>query len=180
LAACLDAGWRPALVGASDEHGVRYGLEGKGRAGLWVTELSRDGVREALLARRAFATREVALRLDARLGGHRAGAATGLRGGVDLAVDLACPDHDGRQVEAQLLTGDDGSGDAAAVTVLDRFPMTCGEVSRWRVDVPATARWLVLRVADPGRAYGSPHHPEPPGHPCATWALAYASPWYLG
>ena len=73
LAACLDAGWRPGLIGCSDEHGARFGLAGRGRTGLWVHEHSRDGVREALSARRVFATRERGLRLDATLDGVRMG-----------------------------------------------------------------------------------------------------------
>ncbi len=172
---CLDAGWRPALVGASDEHGRGYGLIGKGRTGLWVESLSRDGVREALLARRAFATREVGLRLDARLSGVRGGGVLTGTGPHDLEVDLACSPLDGSAVELQLITGQDG-----AVRVLDQHAARCGEVVRHRVDLPAGTRWVALRVADPARAYGSAFvEPEPHDHPCASWALAYGSPWYL-
>jgi hypothetical protein len=176
LVECLDAGWRPGLVGSSDEHGRSYGLTGKGRTGLWVRSLSREGVREALTARRAFATREIGLRLDTRLSGVRGGGHLGETGRHELAVDLACPGLDGRDVELQLLTGDDGE-----VVVLDLFRARWGVVARHLVDVPAGTRWLALRVADPARPYGgSVGEPAPRDHPCASWALAYASPWYLG
>lgn len=187
---CLDAGWRPALIGCSDEHGRDYALVGKGRTGLWVDELSRAGVREALLARRAFATREVQARLDARLDGVRSGGSVspvrttdGSTATAELAVDLSVPAHDGRPVELQLLTGSGG-----AVRVLDRRTVDCGQVHRYPVDLPPRTRWLLLRVADPARGYtGQRGGRAAPrwmaasfaDHPCATWALAYASPWYL-
>ncbi len=180
---CLEAGWQPALIGCSDEHGTDYALVGKGRTGLWVGAVSRAGVREAMLARRAFATREVRLRLAARLDGVRAGGRGRARTGrVDLAVDLAVPAHDGRPVELQLLTGADGE-----VHVVDRRTVTCGEVHRYRVEIAAGTRWLLLRVADPARGYTgradrrlSRWMPRfLADHPCANWALAYASPWYL-
>jgi hypothetical protein len=50
---CLNAGWRVGLLGVTDEHGADWGVpEGKGRAGLYVHELTRWGVLEALSARR--------------------------------------------------------------------------------------------------------------------------------
>src|SRR6266511_493861 len=47
---CLNAGWRMGLLGVTDEHGADWGHpDGKGRAGLFVGELSRQGVLEALV-----------------------------------------------------------------------------------------------------------------------------------
>ena len=41
---CLNAGWRVGLLGVTDEHGPDWGNpEGKGRAGLWLRELTRAG-----------------------------------------------------------------------------------------------------------------------------------------
>ena len=175
LVACLDAGWRPGLVGCSDEHGPRFGLEGRGRTGLWVGEHSRDGVREALAARRTFATRERGLRLDVLLGGNRMGGALPV-GPVELAVDLAGSAYDGREVELQLLTTAAATGgNSPGVGVLAQLPAVVGEVSRHALDMPADVPWLLLRVADTGRGYG---RIGPAGHAAATWAVAYASPWY--
>ncbi len=185
LVDCLDAGWRPGLVGASDEHGRAYGLIGKGRTGLWVSQLSRTGIREALLARRSFATREIGLRLDATLDG------VGMGGQLphpvsrpELAVDLGLPGHEGMPIELQLLTG---AGPEAArapdpahrgVRVSATVGARAGTVTRAVVDLPPGTRWVVLRVADPARGYG-PGAPVPVDHPAGTRALAYASPWWV-
>lgn len=173
---CLDAGWRPGLVGSSDEHGRCYGLAGKGRTGLWLTELSRAGVYEALLARRAFATREVGLRLDATLDGVRMGGVLPDSGSGTarrrLAVDVGLPGQDGAPVELQLLTGDGGG----QPLVFERLTATAGHLVTAEIDIPDRAAWVVLRVADPARGYGGP---APAGHDAATWALAYASPWWV-
>jgi hypothetical protein len=188
IVTCLDSGWRPTLAGASDEHGRSYGLAGKGRTGLWVNEHSRAGVREALLARRGFATREVGLRLHATLGGHPMGSVVGgsvtgdaiptgepLEMVVDLGVtpssDTFAPDPAlaGREVELQVIT----SGDP--VHVVTTIAAQVGEVTRSRLVWPEGADWLVLRVADRSRGYG---RPAPVGHRCSCWGLAYASPWF--
>jgi hypothetical protein len=45
----LNSGWRVGLLGVSDHHGTRWGRDDSlGRAGLWVTSLTRAGVHEAL------------------------------------------------------------------------------------------------------------------------------------
>jgi hypothetical protein len=187
----LDAGWRPGLTGSSDEHGRSYGLVGKGRTGLWVRELSREGVREALESRRTFATREVRLRLDAALDGVRMGGRfdAGRPGGRrTLVVDVDLPDGAGRPVELQLLTSAHPAGtapaapntvrptdpDDAGVRVVARIPARLGELVVTDVDVPDDAAWLLLRVADPARRYGAA---APREHPASCWGLAYGSPW---
>lgn len=171
LVACLNAGWRPGLVGVSDEHSRSYGLAGKGRTGIWAREHSRAGVREALSARRTFATRETALRLDATLGGVRMGGAVPAEGRLQLAVDLDGPALPA-SVDLQLL----GTGDEGVPAVLAVVPASPGEVTCVEVDAAAASPWLVLRVADPARANRAP---GPDGHPGNAWGLAYASPWYL-
>lgn len=182
LADCLDAGWRPGLIGSSDEHGRSYGLVGKGRTGLWAPAHSRQGVREALLSRRTYATREVGLRLDATLDGvpmgssADAGGASPASGPVELAVDCAGSPYLGRDAELQLLTGSHEAVDDGGIRVVHRAPMVLGEVTRLTVTVPDDARWLVLRVADPAQPRGGP---APAEHPARGWALAYTSPWYL-
>lgn len=175
--ACLDAGWRPGLTGVSDEHGTDYGLAGKGRTGLWAREHSRAGVREALRARRCFATREPALVLDATLDGLPMGGAVPRRGPArrELVVDLRSLDGPGPQpVELQVLAS--GGPSASVPRVLATAPAPRGEVTRLEVDDDGVA-WLLLRVADPSRAN---EWPGPDGHPGNAYALAYASPWYLG
>ena len=183
IVACLDAGWRPGLIGCSDEHGTRYGLVGRGRTGLWVHEHSRSGVRDALAGRRSFATREIGLRLDATLDGLPMGAAGNVGERAELAVDLAFADadRDGLAVELQVITSAAATGGASPeVSVVARVPARVGEVTRAVVDVPASAAWLVLRVADPTRPYGPTGTAEraPHGSPADCWSLAYSSPWW--
>jgi hypothetical protein len=177
LVACLDAGWRPGLIGCSDEHGPRFGLAGRGRTGLWVREHSREGVREALAARRTFATREAGLRLDATLDGRRMGQDVAARGTAELAVDLAGSTYEGREVELQLLTSAEAvDGSSPGVAVVGTVPAAVGDVVRAQVRIPDIAAWVVLRVSDPRRGYGGS---APEGHPASSWAVAYASPWWL-
>jgi hypothetical protein len=176
IADCLDAGWRPGLIGSSDEHGRSYGLVGKGRTGLWASAHTRQGVREALLSRRCFATREVGLRLDATLDGVPMGSGLSCRGQVELAVDCGGSNYDGYPVELQLITGSHRPADDGGVLVVHQGVATVGKVTRVQVDVPDDSGWLVLRVADPARPAGVP---GPAGHPANCWALAYTSPWYF-
>ncbi len=174
VAACLDAGWRPGLVGSSDEHGRSYGLIGKGRTGLWAEEHSRRGVREALLQRRTFATREVGLRLDATIGDAPMGSSLSRGGRRQLVVDLEAGEGASDEiVQLQLLgpLGVDGTP-----TVLTLADAKLGTVTEVDVDLPDDG-WALLRVAHTGRHNDKP---GPDGHPGNSYALAYASPWWLG
>ncbi|MBW3619085.1 MAG: DUF3604 domain-containing protein [Actinobacteria bacterium] len=182
IAACLNAGWRPGLLGVTDEHGTDWGGEvGKGRGGLWVTDLSRDGVREALAARRFFATNEAGIRLAVvgRSGDQEAamgGALTHTTGRVVLEVDVAGPsDWAGRTLGLQVL----GAG-SPMPEILDHRSFTVGQGSApLTVTVPADVddtRYLIVRITDPdkpidGRAAGE--------YRARGGAIAYASPLYL-
>jgi hypothetical protein len=167
LVDCLSAGWRPGLIGVSDEHGRSYGVAGKGRTGMWAGEHSRSGVRAALLARHTFATREVGLLLDATLDGvamggeRRGGTEAELALDVDGGAALA-----GRELIAQLLV----AGTDRLPAICASVPVRGGAVTRTAVRLP-DAPWLVLRLADPER--------EERGGDDAWRALAYASPWWL-
>lgn len=175
LVACLEAGWRPGLLGVTDEHGDDWGLpEGKGRAGMWVTELSRAGVAEALRERRFFATRLAGLRVDATAKGVRMGSVLRHRGGaVEFALDVdRGPGWAGMPLQVQVLRP--GAPVPAVAEVVD---IRCGEVSRFAVPVDATdGGWVVLRIADPAEPNDTL---APSGHPANNLAVAYASPWFL-
>jgi hypothetical protein len=187
LCQCLDAGWRVGLLGVTDEHGPDWGHpEGKGRAGLWVRELTRAGVLEALAARRFFASRVKGLRLDAALtslaggGGGRArmGTAVAHPGGpVRIEADLdRGPAFQGRALNLQVLRpGGRLPVLAAALEVTLGGPES--PVAALELDLdPADGDWLVLRVTDPAE----PPDPRAPGE----WArlgrgIAYSSPFWL-
>ena len=189
---CLNAGWRVGLLGVTDEHGPDWGHpDGKGRAGLWLRELTRAGVLEALAARRFFASRVKGLRLDAALtslagtgggpgAGERArmGTAVAHPGGpVRIEVDLDRGQAwEGRRLGLQVLRpGERLPAQAAALEVA--LPGPTGPLVSLELDLdPADGAWVVLRVTDPA---------EPPD-PRATgvWAgqgraIAYASPFWL-
>ncbi len=175
LVQCLAAGWRPGLSGVSDEHGADWGfVEGKGRTGLWLRELSRRGVMDALRARRFFATRESGLRLDATLEGTRMGGVVRpAAGSVAVAVDVdRGPAWHGVPVEMQVLRPG-----PLVPRVVHVQPARLGEVCHFRMGLDAHAGgWVVLRVADPSRPN---EQPGPAGHPANVRALAYTSPWWL-
>jgi len=187
LCQCLDAGWRVGILGVTDEHGPDWGHpDGKGRAGLWVAELTRAGVLEALAARRFFASRVKGLRLDAALtslagpGGARArmGTAVAHPGGpVRVEADLdRGPAFQGRRLSLQVLRpGGRLPTLAAALEVTLGGP--ADPVAALELDLdPADGDWVVLRVTDPAE----PPDPRAPGE----WArlgrgIAYSSPFWL-
>jgi hypothetical protein len=179
LAACLNAGWRVGLAGVSDEHGDDWGThEGKGRTGLWLRELSRDGVREALLGRRFFATTLRDLRMDASANGVRMGGVLRhRRGPVTFEVDLdRGPRRWGQPLQLQVLRPRTDGVDVVHIEDLELRAFR-GPVVRFRVDLDADeGEWVVLRVADPTAVNG---RPGPPGHPGNCLAVAYASPFWL-
>ncbi len=188
---CLNAGWRVGLLGVTDEHGTDWGHpDGKGRAGLWVEELTRDGVKAAMQARRFFATNLRGLRLDAsatsgveaeedtrvRMGGelvHRSGEVT-----FELDIDRG-PDWRGKALVVQVLRpGPD------MPVVLDAVPVTVptedeegDDPISFTVSIDrADGDWVFLRICDPeravdGRAQGT--------YAASGGAVAYTSPWFL-
>ena len=175
LSACLDAGWRPGLSGVTDEHGADWGFEeGKGRAGLWVAEHSRAGVREAMAARRFFATRVSGLRVDALANGVRMGSVLRHTAGpVTFALDVdRGADWIGKEFEVQVLRPG-----GALPAVVEVVPATAGSVVEFTVPLALEdGPWVVLRVADPSRPNTTP---GPRGHPANNEAVAYTSPWFL-
>jgi len=175
LVACLDAGWRPGLLGVTDEHGTTWGLpQSRGRAGLWVREHSRAGVAEAMLARRFFATRVPGLRLDATADDVRMGSVLHhRRGPVSFALDLdRGPAWTGRVLQVQVLRPG-----TPVPAVADVVEVRCGAVARFTVPLDLDeGTWVVLRIADPDARNDKP---GPAGHPANNYALAYTSPWFL-
>ncbi|MGH2784888.1 MAG: DUF3604 domain-containing protein [Actinomycetota bacterium] len=177
--ACLNAGWRVGFTGVSDEHSTEYGREGMARGGLWLTEMTREGVRAALESRRSFATFEPGLRLDATANGAPMGAELVHGSGV-VVVQLdfdAGPEWAGRPITIEVVRP--GSEVPALAAVLANVPVPAPSEPpiTFAVDVDlADGDWMFLRITDPSR----------PPHPLATepyrshgGALAYASPWFL-
>jgi hypothetical protein len=180
LVACLDAGWRVGLIGVTDEHRERWGFhEGLGRTGLWARSRDRSGIRDAMLRRRMFATRERDLRVDATVNGVPMGGTLPLAhaGTVKLRLEFgAGPDWTGHPLRLQVLQS--GSPLPAVVAELD-FPVPREKPVTWtaRVD-PGHGGWLVLRISDPAR----PADRRAAGfadYRSAGRTIAYLSPFFL-
>ena len=185
LVQCLNAGWRVGLLGVTDEHGTEWGKDTarKGRAGLWVNSLTREGVREALLARRFFATVIEGLRVDAsasngpgratRMGSvleHTSGPVT-----FELDIDRG-EEWIGKPLSVQVLTpGTDMPTVAHVEDVI--VPSAAEPVISFTVNLDvADARWVVLRITDreqpaDGRATD--------GFSGFGGAIAYTSPFFV-
>lgn len=189
LIACLGKGWRPGILGVTDEHGTDWGNPtGKGRGGFWVGELSPTGMREAMRQRRFFATRVKGLRVDAAANGVRMGQAFRHEGGqVLLQLDIdAGAARAGRELSVHVLAPPSDGSVLPAILHDERITLPA-EVVEFTVDVdPLRHPWIALRISEPGvtddtddlqfggdgRATGTPY--EPLGR-----AWAYTSPWYL-
>jgi hypothetical protein len=179
IAECLDAGWRVGLTGVSDEHGTDWGYpDGKGRTGIWVTELTRAGVREAMEARRFYSTRLRGLRLDAAANGVRMGQTVGHRSGtVRFTLDVDRGETWwGRPLVAQVLQTDRPTPrivhEQAFTVPGDGEPVVAFEAP---VDVE-DGRWVVLRLTDPSEP---PDKRAPAEYAAAGGAIAYAAPFFL-
>jgi len=191
IAQCLDAGWRPGLLGVTDEHGDDWGRpEGKGRTGLYVRDLSRSGVTEALAARRFFASRVRGLRLDAALtnsDGARARMGTAVPdsgGGVLVELDLDLGQAWwGRSLNVQILRPDarpdarPGALPAIVEARTVRLPAPDEPVISFEVELgTAAGDWAIVRVTDPAQ----PADPRAPAAYAGLGAaIAYASPFWL-
>lgn len=180
---CLNKGWRVGIHGVTDEHGTDWGTPvGKGRGGIYVSSVTRDGVKEAMTARRFFATRERGLRIDAAANGVRMGEVLAPTSGpvhFELDVDGG-PDWYGRPLSVQVLrpgTIMPTVSHVEAVTV----PVSEGDAAEpviaFDAEVDAAdGGWVVLRVSDP--AITADDRAD------ALWttfgnALAYTSPFFL-
>jgi hypothetical protein len=198
LVECLNAGWRVGLIGVTDEHGTVWGdpADGKGRAGLWVSELTRAGVKEALTSRHTFATFEPGLRVDAGArpapGGGRPPWSGGSGGGwqrmgsvldhrsgpVQFVVDVdRGPDWVGRDVEVQVLRPEDHVPEVVHVESA-RIPAPDEPLITFTVDLDLDdGDWVVLRIADP---HARNDHASDTGHAGDRGIIAYCSPFWLG
>ncbi len=90
-----------------------------------------------------------------------------------LLVDLETTDRESDEIVQLQLLGPMGSDGAPTVIALADAKM--GAVTEIDVDLPDEG-WVLLRVAQPGRGNDNP---GPDGHPGNSYAIAYASPWWL-
>ncbi|MGH2711806.1 MAG: twin-arginine translocation signal domain-containing protein [Actinomycetota bacterium] len=180
---CLNKGWKVGILGVTDEHGTDWGTPlGKGRGGIYVDTLTRNGVKDAMKARRFFATRERGLRIDAAANGARMGSEMQHSSGpvhFELDVDGGS-DWYGRSLSVQVLRPGTIMPTVAHVeNVVVPVSEGAGAEPVISFDLPLSAAdggWVVLRVSDPTR--------NPDGRADATWrtfghAIAYTSPFFF-
>jgi hypothetical protein len=174
LTACLDRGWRVGLLGVTDEHGTDWGYpDGKGRTGLYVKQLTRAGVREAMEARRFFSTRLRGFRVGATANGVPMGSTLAHRKGVvRFAVDVSRGAGLGRPPAVGAGADDrhsaaDGRA-RAALRHAARGP--AASASTCPIDVE-DGRWV---CAAGDRPAGEPRRPAP--RPTAGSATAWPTP----
>lgn len=175
---CLNAGWIVGLTGTTDEHGTDWGVPiGKGRTGLFLTELSRAGVADALRNRRFFATRESGLRVDASADGVRMGQLLPHTSGpMTFMVDIDHSDWSGKPLAVQVLRRGTRMP-AVQVSIPVTVPGPGDPPLSFTVPIDAAdGGWVVLRISDPN---------EPAdGRATGEWigygrGIAYCSPFFL-
>ena len=175
---CLDAGWRVGLLGVSDEHGTDWGYpDGKGRTGLYVRELSRDGLREAMASRRFFSTRLRGLRFGAAANGRQMGSVVPHRSGpMRFTVDVdRGKAFAGTPLDVQvLMTG----SPLPTVVHTERIRMPQGQnlISFTAPVDAADGDWVILRLTDPA---GKADERAPSAYASSGSAIAYAAPFFL-
>lgn len=200
----LQAGWRLGLLGVTDEHGEdAWGRDvaetRKGRAGIWVREdlpYNRAAIKEAMTARRFFATNKSGLRLDLRATSMT--TTESVRMGQTLAhadgtvvFDLDIDGVNGAQwagskpLVLQVLRP--GSGVLPEVVLERPFIVPAPTAGPVRFDVPldvADGDWVVVRVSDPTEEFGGERSAIENVEEAARFgpwgrAVAYASPVFL-
>lgn len=179
LVECLDKGWRVGLTGVTDEHGSHWGFpEGLGRTGLWARGRSRQAVREAMLRRRMFATRERGLLVDGAANGQAMGSQLAIdRGDVEIVVHFdGGSDWVGHPLRLQVLcTG------RPLPTVVGERDFTVSETGLVSLTVPLDREagdWVVVRVSDPARPADRRATPFA-GYRSTGRTIAYLSPFFL-
>ena len=178
ISECLDAGWRVGLLGVTDEHGTDWGYpDGKGRAGLYVRELTRAGVREAMLARRFFSTRLRGLRFGAAANGRQMGSAVPHRDGlVRFTVDVdRGPAFVGQSLDVQVLMS---GSPVPRIVHTERITIPSGgQLLTFEAPIDVEdGRWVVLRLTDPTQPADAR---APADYGPSGGGIAYAAPFFL-
>jgi hypothetical protein len=140
----LDKGWHVGAIGAEDTHDVDWGLPSKHKTVILASDLSRAGLREALMARRFYAVRSAGIAMTFTVNGQQMGSRLAPPAGEPLAFE-ATSDAPGATLELVTSGGEIVAGGAGTLSA--QRPASPGE------------RWYFVRVrASDGRsvAYSSP------------------------
>jgi hypothetical protein len=173
--ACFNAGWRVGFTGVSDEHSGHFGQDNKGRGGLWVPEVTRVGVRQAIESKRTFATMEPALRLDATANGVPMGSSMPVTDTVTIALDIARDaSWVGKEITVEVVGP--GTSGPSLLDLKERLPIPADDQPPITFTVGRQgAAWIFLRILDPDL----PSHVLAKAPFANGKAFAYASPWFF-
>ncbi len=158
----LDRGWHLGLVGAQDTHTDDWGdPDAYARTGFLLPELSAGAVRDAMLARRFYATTDANAELSFTADGEPMGARLNRSPGTPVALSVSATDPDGEIVSSIELFSTGGELVAAASGSAASFTVTSG----WG------ERWYLVRVtqSDGEKAYSSPVWIGANVHPGGEW-----------
>ncbi len=148
----LDRGYVLGFVGSGDSHDGHPGLAGLnaptgGLAGIWAAELTREGVLEALRARRVYATSGPRILLSATLDDEPAGSTVTPRDTAELEALVVAP---------EILAGIDL---VRSSRLVESTPLaTRVHAQRWTLRDLERGEYLYLRAVqrDGGTAWSSP------------------------
>jgi uncharacterized protein YdeI (BOF family) len=116
----LDYGWRVGPSNNGDTHNDEWAIDNAGRTGIWATELTYDGVLEAMDAMRTFATEDGNFEIYLKGDGGWMGETIPNDGTIDFEVYVYDPDGDSL-VSLDLYTD---QGQVVASTVPGTNPYT--------------------------------------------------------
>jgi hypothetical protein len=128
-------GWRVGPLGGEDNHGTDWGRMGRFRTGVQATELTREGIAEAFMSRRFYATEDDNLCLDFRCGGYPMGS---MLDGEARVFEVRASDRDGEAFEEARLYRNGQLIESRAVTggdVFEVFEDAAGEDAYYYVIV---------------------------------------------
>ncbi len=149
----LDYGWRVGPTNNGDTHSEEWGIDNLGRSGIWATELTYDGVLEAMDAMRVFATEDTNLELYLKADGAWMGETIPNDGNIAFEVYVNDPDGAGDDTLVRLELFTD-QGQVAASATPGAYPYTWS-FSR---DITPGVHYYYVRAeqADGGRTVSAP------------------------
>ncbi len=163
IARALDAGWHVGLIGAQDTHTDDWGDGGRyARTGFLAPRLSEAAIRDAMKARRFYATTDANLRLSFTADGRPMGTRLRKVRGAPVALAVSATDPDGESVSSIELFSNGGARVAGPVA---------GSTASFTVTSRPGEAWYVARVtqADGEKAYSSPVWIGANVHPYGEW-----------
>lgn len=128
----LNRGWRIGPLGDQDNHVKNWGLAVPTRTGIWARNLTREGVVEALQARRTFAAFDPNVHVWMSVDGVDMGST--VTGGKPLEAVIEAADPDTAFARLELFADMDGVGGKPA-QVVARQPVGA-KAAQWRVKLP--------------------------------------------